>query len=108
MLHWLLATLSLVSLTSGQTCYWPNGATASSLTVCQVASSNDAAACCFANHYCMTNGLCLSPTEGTWYRGGCTDPDFLQSECPSVCLTSGQSTLSSFDRDYDAGPTSYH
>ncbi|KAJ0115787.1 uncharacterized protein J7T55_010610 [Diaporthe amygdali] len=86
--RWLLATLPLASLSSGQDCYWPNGGTASTLKACSVASSNEAAACCFANHYCMTNGLCLSPTEGTWYRGGCTDEQFQKTGCPKFCDTS--------------------
>ncbi|KAH8760464.1 hypothetical protein F5883DRAFT_500751 [Diaporthe sp. PMI_573] len=85
LLHWFLATLPLTSLASGQDCYWPNGGQASALKACSVASGNDAAACCFADHYCMTNGLCMSMTEGSWYRGGCTDQQFLQSGCPRIC-----------------------
>ncbi|KAH9230170.1 hypothetical protein K456DRAFT_541810 [Colletotrichum gloeosporioides 23] len=86
---WFLATLSLASLAAGQaqTCYWPSGSSAPLLQACSVGSGNEAAACCFNNHYCMTNGLCLSPTEGTWYRGGCTDKDFQQTGCPKYCDT---------------------
>lgn len=86
-IQWSLATLSLASLAFGQDCYWPNGARASALKACSVAPSNDAAACCFADHYCMANGLCMSATEGTWYRGGCTDEQFLKSGCPRLCHT---------------------
>ncbi|KAL0935030.1 uncharacterized protein CTRU02_209621 [Colletotrichum truncatum] len=83
--RWVFAAIQLVTLASGQTCYWPSGGTASALQPCSVASGNEVAACCFANHYCMTNGLCLSPTEGTWYRGGCTDKDYLKPGCPQIC-----------------------
>ncbi|KAG8162622.1 hypothetical protein KVR01_007100 [Diaporthe batatas] len=84
-LRWFLTTQLLASLASTQNCYMPNGNLVSNLKACSVASGNDAAACCFADHYCMTNGLCLSPTEGTWYRGGCTDSQFEQSGCPKFC-----------------------
>ncbi|KAF9876722.1 hypothetical protein CkaCkLH20_05568 [Colletotrichum karsti] len=86
--QWALATVSLVSLAFGQTCYWPSGSTASALQPCSISSGNEVAACCFANHYCMTNGLCLSPTEGTWYRGGCTDKEYKKTGCPEFCHTS--------------------
>ncbi|KAF6838553.1 hypothetical protein CPLU01_02354 [Colletotrichum plurivorum] len=84
---WLLATqlLALVAPASGQSCYWPTGTGNSALKACDVASGNEAAACCFQNHYCTTNGLCLSPTEGTWYRGGCTDKEFAKTGCPKYC-----------------------
>jgi len=103
LLHWFLATLPLTSLAFGQDCYWPNGGQASALKACSVASGNDAAACCFADHYCMTNGLCMSMTEGSWYRGGCTDQQFLQSGCPRIChsreiVGGGKSPFQSLDR----------
>ncbi|KAF4854966.1 hypothetical protein CGCSCA4_v001490 [Colletotrichum siamense] len=88
--RWYLATLSAVSLAAGQTqtCYWPSGLEGPRLQACPVGSGNEAAACCFNSDYCMTNGLCLSPNEGTWYRGGCTDKDFRQTGCPKYCDTS--------------------
>ncbi|TDZ20250.1 hypothetical protein Cob_v006395 [Colletotrichum orbiculare MAFF 240422] len=88
--RWLLAAIPLLLAggASGQTCYWPSGSTASALKACSVASGNEAAACCFENHYCMTNGLCLSPTEASWYRGACTDKEFKQRGCPDICHTS--------------------
>lgn len=80
-----LVTLSLMAVASSQNCYWPNGETAPELMACSVAPGNEAAACCYAFHYCMTNGLCLSPTEGTWYRGGCTDDEYQKTGCPQIC-----------------------
>ncbi|KAG6364665.1 hypothetical protein INS49_006269 [Diaporthe citri] len=38
----------------------------------------------------MTNGLCLSPTEGTWYRGGCTDEQYQKTGCPNICDTTSR------------------
>lgn len=99
LLPWFLATLPPMAAASGQNCYWPNGDTATELMACSVASGNDAAACCYAFHYCMTNGLCLSPTEGTWYRGGCTDDQYQKTGCPQVCEKS-MSTHSYLNHDY--------
>lgn len=102
--HWLLATLPLAFPVSGQNCYWPNGGPSELLKACPVASGNEAAACCFADHYCVTNGLCMSLSEGSWYRGGCTDSQFLKSGCPRLCHTTdieggGKSIRSSVDPD---------
>lgn len=106
-LRWFLTTQLLASLGAAQNCYVPNGNLVSNLKACSVASGNDAAACCFANHYCMSNGLCLSPTEGTWYRGGCTDNQFEQSGCPKFCdddvIGGGRPILESLEDDYSAG-----
>ncbi|KAK1598356.1 uncharacterized protein LY79DRAFT_538953 [Colletotrichum navitas] len=81
--RWSLATGILVGLASGQQCYWPNGNDAS-LVACPVANGT-AAACCFAGHYCMSNGVCFSNTELSFYRGACTAKDWSTSGCPTYC-----------------------
>ncbi|GJC84189.1 hypothetical protein ColLi_07027 [Colletotrichum liriopes] len=83
--RWLLATVSLATLASGQKCYWPNGGEATSVVACPVAGGTEAASCCFQNHYCMSNGLCFSKTELSFYRGACTDQDWTTSGCPKYC-----------------------
>ncbi|GKT41662.1 uncharacterized protein ColSpa_01843 [Colletotrichum spaethianum] len=83
--RWLLATVPLAALASGQTCYWPNGVKATSTVACPVAGGTTAASCCFANHYCMSNGLCFSKTELSFYRGACTDENWTTSGCPKYC-----------------------
>ncbi|KAJ0159676.1 hypothetical protein CTA2_9288 [Colletotrichum tanaceti] len=83
--RWLLATIPLVAFASGQKCYWPDGREATSVVACPVAGGTEAASCCFRNHYCMSNGLCFSKTELSFYRGACTDQDWTTSGCPKYC-----------------------
>ncbi|OLN86785.1 hypothetical protein CCHL11_07856 [Colletotrichum chlorophyti] len=85
----VLAGLTLVAFASGQACYWPDGGRASSLIACPVAVGTEVASCCFRNHYCMSNGLCFSKTELSFYRGGCTDSDWSKSGCPKYCDKDG-------------------
>ncbi|KAK1636270.1 hypothetical protein BDP81DRAFT_489490 [Colletotrichum phormii] len=86
LLHWrLLAALPLVTAVAGQTCYWPNGVEATQAAACPVAGGTEVAACCPQNHYCMSNGLCFSQTELSFYRGACTDQNWTQSGCPKYC-----------------------
>ncbi|OBR10349.1 hypothetical protein CH63R_06041 [Colletotrichum higginsianum IMI 349063] len=83
--RWLLATIPLVAFASGQKCYWPDGGEATSVVACPVAGGTEAASCCFRNHYCMSNGLCFSKSELSFYRGACTDQDWTTSGCPKYC-----------------------
>ncbi|WQF87522.1 hypothetical protein CDEST_12536 [Colletotrichum destructivum] len=83
--RWLLATIPLIAFASGQKCYWPDGGEATSVVACPVAGGTEAASCCFRNHYCMSNGLCFSKTELSFYRGACTDQDWTTSGCPKYC-----------------------
>ncbi|EFQ30801.1 hypothetical protein CGRA01v4_12849 [Colletotrichum graminicola] len=81
--RWSLAVGILAATASGQLCYWPNGKDAS-LVACPVANGT-AAACCFADHYCMSNGVCFSNTDLSFYRGACTAKDWSTSGCPTYC-----------------------
>ncbi|KAK1993352.1 hypothetical protein LX36DRAFT_586524 [Colletotrichum falcatum] len=83
-----LAIAALAAVASGQQCYWPNGNDAS-LVACPVANGSTAAACCFAGHYCMSNGVCFSNTELSFYRGACTAKDWATSGCPTYCDKEG-------------------
>ncbi|KAK1988609.1 hypothetical protein LZ30DRAFT_744921 [Colletotrichum cereale] len=82
--RWSLSIVPLLTVASGQQCYWPNGNDAR-LVACPVANGTEAAACCFSGHYCMSNGVCFSNTELTFYRGGCTAKDWATSGCPTYC-----------------------
>ncbi|KAK1963072.1 hypothetical protein LY78DRAFT_660635 [Colletotrichum sublineola] len=86
--RWSLAIATLVAVASGQQCYWPNGNDAS-LVACPVANGSTAAACCFAGHYCMSNGACFSNTELSFYRGACTAKDWTTKGCPAYCDKEG-------------------
>lgn len=81
----LLAAVPLFTAVAGQTCYWPNGVEATQAVACPVAGGTEVAACCFQNHYCMSNGLCFSQTELSFYRGACTDQNWTRSGCPKYC-----------------------
>ncbi|KAK2063213.1 hypothetical protein LY76DRAFT_601959 [Colletotrichum caudatum] len=83
-----LAIAALVAVASGQQCYWPNGNDAS-LVACPVNGTATAAACCFAGHYCMSNGACFSNTELSFYRGACTAKDWTTNGCPAYCDKEG-------------------
>ncbi|KAK1656787.1 hypothetical protein BDP55DRAFT_709124 [Colletotrichum godetiae] len=72
-------------LATGQTCYWPNGVPNDVVKPCPVTAGTEAAACCFEDHYCLTNGLCFEPLTLTMYRGACTDETFQSSGCPKYC-----------------------
>ncbi|KAK0370167.1 hypothetical protein CLIM01_12486 [Colletotrichum limetticola] len=90
--------ISLVAtLATGQTCYWPNGVPNDVVKPCPVAAGTEAAACCFEDHYCLTNGLCFEPLTLTMYRGACTDDTFQSSGCPKYCdksdIPGGDSSL---------------
>ncbi|KXH68886.1 hypothetical protein CSAL01_02548 [Colletotrichum salicis] len=72
-------------LAAGQTCYWPNGVPNDVVKPCPIAAGTEAAACCFEDHYCLTNGLRFEPLTLTMYRGACTDETFQSSGCPKYC-----------------------
>ncbi|OLN87559.1 hypothetical protein CCHL11_06163 [Colletotrichum chlorophyti] len=79
-----LLTLVFVRLTTSK-CFMPSGGTRDNLIPCPLIGSAEAASCCFANHYCLSNGLCMEPISLTFYRGGCTSSTYDTSGCPKVC-----------------------
>ncbi|KAL3292419.1 podoplanin domain-containing protein [Colletotrichum asianum] len=83
----ILSVLSLAIEIAGQTttCYWPNGIANTVVKPCPTPQGKAAAACCFDNHYCLTNGLCMDPDYDTLYRGACTDSKFEAEGCPKYC-----------------------
>ncbi|KAF5483874.1 hypothetical protein CGCF413_v015375 [Colletotrichum fructicola] len=83
----ILSVLSLAIEIAGQTttCYWPNGIANTAAKPCPTPRGKAAAACCFDNHYCLTNGLCMDPDDDTLYRGACTDSKFGAEGCPKYC-----------------------
>ncbi|KAF4920251.1 hypothetical protein CGCVW01_v007059 [Colletotrichum viniferum] len=83
----LLSVLSLANEVASQTttCYWPNGSPSTVVKPCPTPQGKAAAACCYDNHYCLTNGLCVDPNDDTLYRGACTDSKFSEEGCPKYC-----------------------
>ncbi|KAF3807038.1 hypothetical protein GCG54_00007293 [Colletotrichum gloeosporioides] len=86
----LCKLLSILSLAIGiasqtTTCYWPNGIATTVAKPCTTPLGKAAAACCYDDHYCLTNGLCVDPSDDTLYRGACTDPKFDADGCPKYC-----------------------
>ena len=67
-------------------CFLPDGLTTGSfmnppLVPCDPLAA--ASACCVAGTSCIGNGLCYK--QGGIMRGGCTDKNWLASECPTIC-----------------------
>ncbi|RFU34851.1 hypothetical protein B7463_g1480, partial [Scytalidium lignicola] len=78
-----------VSLTAfAQTCYWPNGDEAPNSLLCPSREDKAYSACCFADDYCLSNGLCFDPSSLTMYRGSCTDAKFESQSCGQYCYGS--------------------
>ncbi|KAG5979663.1 hypothetical protein E4U55_004917 [Claviceps digitariae] len=82
----LSSLFGLVALSLAQDCYWPAGGQASNLLACgTTAADSTNSACCYKNHYCLSNGLCFEPASMTMYRAGCTDRNFKSPSCASYC-----------------------
>ncbi|KAF9882512.1 hypothetical protein CkaCkLH20_00548 [Colletotrichum karsti] len=87
----LLGVLLFATMAAGQACYLPNGERHNSARACPAVEGEDAQACCYDGHYCLSNGLCFVPSSLTMYRASCTDQKFTASGCPRYCLESGSS-----------------
>ncbi|KAG6182938.1 hypothetical protein E4U27_001586 [Claviceps purpurea] len=85
----LLTLLCLVAASLAQDCYWPAGGSGAKLLACgTTAADTSHSACCYKDHYCLSNGLCFEPASMTMYRGGCTDKTFKSPSCASYCYGS--------------------
>lgn len=67
-----------------QSCYAPNGELLPFHTSCNSTESDSS--CCNIGDGCLVNGVCLSSTRKTVYRGGCTDRSYHSGQCPTNCL----------------------
>lgn len=79
-------------MSNQKSCYWPSkdygkiSATDNYVPCRNTTDAQDHTHCCSANDYCFTNGLCLDPGTLVPYRGGCTDENFQDAQCPKICL----------------------
>ncbi|KAK4494146.1 hypothetical protein PRZ48_014444 [Zasmidium cellare] len=81
-----LATATLlISLSSAQQCYYPDGSPSTD-TPC---STNGDSACCSSSSFCMDNGLCFG--GGIVSRGSCTDKTWGSEACTGYCKTDSPS-----------------
>ncbi|KAE9569605.1 hypothetical protein CGMCC3_g14253 [Colletotrichum fructicola] len=69
-----------------QGCFFPDTSTDTRGKRCFEPQEGKAAGCCYDDHYCLDNGLCLEPRAFTIYRASCTDRTFRADGCPTVCL----------------------
>lgn len=67
-------------------CYLPDGNRSASMLACGD-DDGQARHCCFPNHYCLSNKLCLIPSTLGTYRGGCTTNDWDDQLCSDFCLS---------------------
>lgn len=70
----------LISRSSSATCYYPDGS-ASSERPCR----DPSLACCPADTYCLTNGLCWNSKKFFVFRGSCRDKSWNDPNCPGFC-----------------------
>lgn len=66
------------------TCYFPSGDIANGYQAC--GSGGGVRHCCSASHYCLSNSLCLVPSDMSTYRGGCTAEKWDDKACSNICL----------------------
>lgn len=79
-LAWLIRSSSV-----DPTCYFPDGGIALTYQPCNSTVDRDASVCCeLSTSVCGTKGLCYG-SNGYIYRGGCTDPSWKSSLCPTIC-----------------------
>ncbi|KAF6822895.1 hypothetical protein CMUS01_10915 [Colletotrichum musicola] len=81
----LLSPLLLSSGAACQGCFFPDGSPDSKGKQCFDPPDGKASSCCFDNHYCLDNGLCLEPFKYTLYRSSCTDAAYRADGCPTMC-----------------------
>lgn len=90
----LLVTFILVAQAQ-QTCYSINGNPDTTMSPCNASATNSG--CCYANEYCLTNGLCINQAlvgGNRLSRVGCTDKTWEDPACFQECKT-GASILKS-------------
>jgi len=68
-------------------CYYPDGSAPADYSF--VACNNSAvSACCVPSEgdICLANGLCQDVSDGSVFRGACTDQTWKSSSCPQICV----------------------
>lgn len=85
----LAAIFLFVTFVHGQTCYYPGGLE-SGHTACGSSEDGEASACCGEEATCLGSGLCFS--HGIMSRGSCTDKDWKDEACATVC-TQGEAFI---------------
>lgn len=78
----LMLFLMISAQASARDCYFPNGQLARDGIPC----SEYEGACCPLNLMCFSNGMCLSPIDGSFQRHLCTDKTWEAQKCPNFCL----------------------
>ncbi|KAF2658239.1 hypothetical protein K491DRAFT_690204 [Lophiostoma macrostomum CBS 122681] len=74
----ILLLPAILRSTLASTCYYPSGATNSSLVPCN-STSTSSTTCCASGWQCLSNGLCADPqyeNQQRLSRGGCTDKNW--------------------------------
>lgn len=80
----------LTRLANAQTCFWPDGSTATDYVPCSGVNDDGVRACCAPDDMCLYGfgaiGNCLSVHDGFLYRGGCTSQNWADSStCAGAC-----------------------
>ena len=85
----ILAAVSLILVVRAQqTCYSINGNPDTKMSPCNASAANSG--CCYANEYCLTNGLCINQAlvgGNRLSRVGCTDKTWEDPACFQECKT---------------------
>ncbi|KAE8156191.1 hypothetical protein BDV40DRAFT_281865 [Aspergillus tamarii] len=91
---YLFFFLLIQSVSSAQTCYWPDGTPATEDVPC---SDDKYAPCCRSGNLCLSNNLCLNVAIQPYVlsRGACTDPNWNSDNCPQFCTNVSRSSGSS-------------
>ncbi|KAK6526417.1 hypothetical protein TWF694_005010 [Orbilia ellipsospora] len=78
-----LFLLSLLGGTAAQRCVYPDGSASPDTPCISYTTNSNFSSCCGARDYCLDNGLCISTSTLTYWRGSCTHVDW--SGCNDLC-----------------------